>query len=257
LYLKNQSGHLFMNNRILKLLPLVAMLALLSDTAQAKNNRDDRDGKEDRALVGPAGPRGPQGLQGIQGVAGPIGLTGATGPQGIQGQRGATGTTPSGNALGDMQYWNGSAWVMIPAPNPLPIAPVMATLHFCNGMPTWTATCQPTDGIYQIGGTGPAGGIVFYISDGGLHGLEVSPVNQSSVSALWGCYGTDIAGAYGTAVGDGAANTAAIVADCNDPNIAAKLANDYVLNGYSDWYLPSKDELDLLYQQRVAVGGDL
>jgi hypothetical protein len=109
-------------------------------------------------------------------------------------------------------------------------------------------------GPYQISNTGPAGGIVFYITNGGLNGLEAAPVDQSN-GVIWGCYGVDIAGAYGTEVGTGNANTVAIVNGCSEPNFAAKAAADYIYNGYSDWFLPSKDELDLLYQQRNVVGG--
>jgi hypothetical protein len=112
----------------------------------------------------------------------------------------------------------------------------------------------PAGGPYQISSTGPAGGIVFYITNGGFKGLEAAPVDQSN-GIIWGCYGIDIAGAYGTAVGTGDANTAAIVNGCREPNFAAKVAADYTYNGYSDWFLPSKDELDLLYQQRNVVGG--
>jgi uncharacterized protein (TIGR02145 family) len=59
-----------------------------------------------------AGVVGAQGVQGIQG------LPGAPGAQGIQGLPGPTGSFPSGNAAGDMQYWSGTAWVMIPAGQP-------------------------------------------------------------------------------------------------------------------------------------------
>ncbi len=68
-------------------------------------------------------------------------------------------------------------------------------------------------------------------------------------------YGTSISGAQGTAVGTGPANTAAIVAACSEANTAAKMADAYTLNGYSDWFLPSKDELNLLYAQKTGVGG--
>ena len=106
---------------------------------------------------------------------------------------------------------------------------------------------------YKIGDTGPSGGIVFYVTDGGLHGLEAARNDQSS-GAQWGCEGTR-AGADGSAVGSGAPNTADILSRCATNGIAARLAHNYQLNGYTDWFLPSKDELNLLYQQRAVVGG--
>jgi hypothetical protein len=106
---------------------------------------------------------------------------------------------------------------------------------------------------YAIGDTGPAGGIVFYTTDGGLHGLESAPADQS-LGAPWGCRGTSIAGAGGTAVGTGAQNTADILAGCSVTGIAAQIADDYTLGGYDDWFLPSKGELNKLYQQRNVVG---
>jgi hypothetical protein len=125
------------------------------------------------------------------------------------------------------------------------------TLRNCDGVPTWVVTSCP----FQIGDTGPAGGKVFYLSDAtGLHGLEAAPVDQSR-KAPWGCWGETIFGADGDAVGTGAKNTADILADCNEAGIAARIAADYTLNGFDDWYLPSHDELNLLYQQKDAVGG--
>ncbi len=106
--------------------------------------------------------------------------------------------------------------------------------------------------LLEIGDTGPAGGIVFHVTDGGLHGLETAPVDQSS--APWGCYGSSIDGADGTAVGTGAQNTSDIISACGE-GTAAEIAHEYMLNGYFDWFLPSKDELDLLYQQKAVVGG--
>lgn len=77
-------------------------------------------------------------------------------------------------------------------------------------------------------------------------GLIAAPTDQS-IAAVWGCNGTSMTGAYGTAIGTGVTNTAYIVANCASTPIAAQIANDLVLNGYSDWHLPSKDELNELY----------
>lgn len=62
---------------------------------------------------------------------------------------------------------------------------------------------------YAIGGPGPCGGIVFFVSNGGLNGLEAAPVDQGS--GQWGCFGT-ATGATGLGIGDGGPNTAAILA---------------------------------------------
>ncbi|MCP4273669.1 MAG: DUF1566 domain-containing protein, partial [Gammaproteobacteria bacterium] len=128
------------------------------------------------------------------------------------------------------------------------------TFEGCNG--TEWVSLSPIDGdgdIYAIGEDGPAGGKVFYITDGGLHGLEAAPVDQAS--GAWGCYGTTISGADGTAVGTGAQNTADILAGCSDAGTVAEIADAYTLGGYNDWFLPSKDELNELYLQKDVVGG--
>lgn len=126
----------------------------------------------------------------------------------------------------------------------------------------WLRYCADTDSLewvtgttYKIGDTGPAGGIVFYVSvsDCDVHGLEAAPEDQGT--APWGCVETKISGADGNAVGTGAQNTVDILAGCSETGIAAELADDYELNGYIDWFLPSLGELDELYLNKGVVGG--
>ncbi|NRB42140.1 MAG: hypothetical protein HRU20_27335 [Pseudomonadales bacterium] len=115
------------------------------------------------------------------------------------------------------------------------------------------------DGIginYVVGAEGPATGIVFYITDDGLHGLEAAPADlNGSTGMAWGCKGLAITGADASGIGAGAQNTVDILAECNDAGTAAKLANAYLLNGYNDWFLPSFNELIQMYGQRNIVGG--
>jgi len=96
----------------------------------------------------------------------------------------------------------------------------------------------------RIIGSTYGGGLVFY-NDGSAHGLVCADTDQST-GAEWGCYGTTIGGTY-TAINTGADNTNAIVTGCTIAGIAAKLCSDLELNTYTDWYLPSKDELNLMY----------
>lgn len=87
--------------------------------------------------------------------------------------------------------------------------------------------------------------------EGETHGLIAATSDQGTVQ--WGCYGT-IVGGTSTALGSGAANTA-IVSDACGAGTAARLCADLVLNGYDDWYLPSRDELEKLYINRGLIGG--
>jgi hypothetical protein len=90
------------------------------------------------------------------------------------------------------------------------------------------------------------GGIIFYLDDTKQHGLVCAPTDQST-SATWS-NGSDITtGAVGSDIGTGQSNTTIIVNLQGDGNYAAKICDDLVLNGYDDWFLPSKSECFSMY----------
>ena len=166
-------------------------------------------------------------------------------PKGLYSYDGATwnALVNKGNTSGDMQYWEGTKWVMIPAG----VSGQVLKLSSSN-IPVWS---------YAIGSRGPAGGIIFYDKGENTNGwryLEAAPFDQGS-GTEWGCIGTDIPGASGNSVGTGQANTTAIVNSCSTVGIAARLCDDLVLNGFSDWFLPSIAELGKMYRNKIIIGG--
>ena len=126
-----------------------------------------------------------------------------------------------------------------------------------NPTPNPTPTPTPTIAI----GQSYQGGKIAYILQAGdigydanvQHGLIAAPSDQGT--ANWGCQGIGISGADGTAIGTGAQNTIDIMNGCGTASIAARKCGDLVLGGYSDWYLPSKDELNQLYINRYVISG--
>lgn len=114
---------------------------------------------------------------------------------------------------------------------------------------------------YKIGDKGPAGGIIFF--DRGINTkitkfkgwryLEAAPQDQSD-NAAWSAGGTSITGATGLELGNGAVNTAKILAVHGTAAHAASLCANYKGGGKTDWYLPSKKELNLLYTNLKKKG---
>ena len=104
-------------------------------------------------------------------------------------------------------------------------------------------SCKKQEDKFTIGDNAN-GGVVFYIDETGQHGLVCAPTDQST-GAIWGCYGTGL----GTSrdFGTGNENTITIVNGCSTAGIAAKICFDLELNSYNDWFLPSIDELALMY----------
>lgn len=88
------------------------------------------------------------------------------------------------------------------------------------------------------------GGYIFYVDKTGEHGLVCAPSDQSQSSVWADCIP---AGAAGRTVGTGVQNTADILRGCPEEGNAARLCSDLELNGYDDWFLPSVNELYLMY----------
>jgi len=135
--------------------------------------------------------------------------------------------------------------------------------------------CQ-TDGCSEkagVGDKGPAGIIIYVatsgftvqgtsISSGGsfedytAYYLEAAPANQAT-SVRWSLTDKNITTTgTGTEIGTGKANTFVITryhsSDTASDN-AAKTAAAYSGGGKNDWFLPSKDELNAMYEARTHL----
>ena len=121
---------------------------------------------------------------------------------------------------------------------------------------------------YSIGDIGPGGGFVFQIDSNGIHGKEIAPLT-TEFQSQWGCYSTNISGTE-KGINTGITNSTIILqyhgninfytnpAQCQEfvnpvgviqstGDVAAKNCADLIFNEFDDWYLPSIDELELVY----------
>jgi len=155
----------------------------------------------------------------------------------------------------------------------------LLVVYLLMGTPLSFSTVQASQTPKSIGEV-YQGGIVFYIAPNGKHGLIAALTDQSG-SVPWSNVsvfnsGYKVTEATRDGVYTGAKNTEAIIKkelrDNTSGSFAAKVAADYKVQGdgvtlctatnshtkstcYDDWYLPSKEELNLLYRQRAVVGG--
>ena len=116
---------------------------------------------------------------------------------------------------------------------------------------------------YYLGNVGPAGGILFYDRGNSHEGdwkfLEVAPASSEFV-AEWSEIDFELKGTD-RLVGSGKKNTQLIIAKLNELRQKGKAAQrcaSLTIGEYSDWYLPSRDELHFLYnffKERNEIDG--
>jgi hypothetical protein len=118
---------------------------------------------------------------------------------------------------------------------------------------------DPTVTKYSVGDFAQ-GGIVFWVDETGQHGLVAAKVDQDSGSGIQWYNGFDTdTEAHGDGVYAGEMNTMLIIANqgSNSNDYAAGVCANYTVTEsgvtYGDWYLPSKDELNKMYQNKATI----
>lgn len=86
------------------------------------------------------------------------------------------------------------------------------------------------------------------VVSGTTYALIVAPAAQGGQSSglQWKTSQTTTSGT--TSINDGLANTNAMIAAGASSHPAARFCDNLTINGYTDWYLPSKDELEICYR---------
>lgn len=111
---------------------------------------------------------------------------------------------------------------------------------------------------YQIGDFAH-GGIVFWVDGTGQHGLVCAKTDQST-GVRWYAGTQTYTMARGKGPKSGFMNTAIIIANQgygDASTYAARICNELEITeggkSYGDWYLPSVEELNLMYENKAAI----
>jgi len=145
-----------------------------------------------------------------------------------------------------------------PAPQATPVAAAQGgaqttPAQAAPGQAQPAAPTAPVVQTYKVGDKGPAGGLIFYDkgnNNGGWRYLEAAPsdINRQLNAVTEDINTTDC---IERGVGWGKRNTAAIMKEAANKGggfgWAAQACDAYTLNGFNDWYLPSRDELHYMY----------
>lgn len=125
---------------------------------------------------------------------------------------------------------------------------------------TYGNECVFTTPYFHIG-QNYQGGIIAHIDETGQHGIIAAPNNQFAMEEIednqwkdwW--YNNDKSKVVGTTCvyGKGMENTNQIVQSFGVGNYAAQICYDLELNGYNDWFLPSYNELLLLFDAQNKI----
>ncbi|EHQ24329.1 hypothetical protein Mucpa_0128 [Mucilaginibacter paludis DSM 18603] len=102
-----------------------------------------------------------------------------------------------------------------------------------------TVTCSFAVGQFY------GGGIIYYVDGSGCHGLIASLTDQSFGVPWWNGTSLPIFNTS-TDYGSGRDNTQAIIAAQGSGYYAASIVNGVTISGYNDWFLPSREELQLM-----------
>jgi hypothetical protein len=143
------------------------------------------------------------------------------------------------------------------APTPAP-APAAAPAAAPKPAPAPAAAPAAASGTtaYKVGDTGPAGGFIFYDKGNNSNGwryLEAAP-EDAEFRALWSVHGTRVntdQNSTQNGIGYGKRNSQLIVETfsrtAGEWDTASQKTDDFVFNGFDDWFLPSQAELDQMY----------
>lgn len=101
------------------------------------------------------------------------------------------------------------------------------------------------------------GGVIFYLSEDGKSGLIAAPSDVSRSARYQGSTNVQNGTQNNVGIGFGSINTAAMMAipDSNQAGMAAPLCHYLISGGFSDWFLPSRGELDLMRFYKNLIGG--